>query len=126
MRREETVLRYRWKHRWTRAMALTLVFSLLISSSVLAFPDDKIRTEKPAGGTCVHHPRHTEACGGIGDDNGSPCTHKHDESCGYSAPSGGSPCTHKHDGSCGYTPGAEEIPCDKDCTERDKSGAKRS
>lgn len=123
MRRKETMPQYRWKHHWTRALALTLVFALFIPTSVLAFPDYVDQPEKPKGGICVHHPEHTEACGGIGDDNGSPCTHEHDESCGYSAPSGGTPCTHEHDGSCGYTPGAEEIPCDKGCTETDETGA---
>ena len=123
MRREKIIPQYRWKHRWTKIMALTLVFALLIPSSALAFPDYQTQPEKPKGGLCVHHPKHTEACGGSEADNGSPCTHEHDESCGYSAPSEGSPCTHEHDENCGYTPGTEEIPCDKDCAETDDTGA---
>ena len=106
--------------RWTRALALTLAFALLIPSSGLAFADDVAPAEPEL---CVHHPEHDENCGYVEAAEGSPCTHEHDEICGYSAPTEGVPCAHEHDGACGYVEAVESVACDMDCTETDESGS---
>ena len=78
----------RWSHKggrgqqwWTRALALTLVFAL-----VLPLGGQVAAREEVVGTLCVHHPEHTESCGYVAAQEGAPCTHVHDESCGFAAP----------------------------------------
>lgn len=78
----------RWSHKggrgqqwWTRALALTLVFAL-----VLPLGGQVAAREEVVGTLCVHHPEHTESCGYVAAQESAPCTHVHDESCGFAAP----------------------------------------
>ena len=78
----------RWSHKggrgqqwWTRALALTLVFAL-----VLPLGGQVAAREEVVGTLCVHHPEHTESCGYAAAQESAPCTHVHDESCGFAAP----------------------------------------
>lgn len=78
----------RWSHKggrgqqwWTRALALTLVFAL-----VLPLGGQVAAREEVVGTLCVHHPEHTESCGYVAAQESAPCAHVHDESCGFAAP----------------------------------------
>ena len=78
----------RWSHKggrgqqwWTRALALTLVFAL-----VLPLGGQVAAREEVVGTLCVHHPEHTESCGYAAAQESAPCAHVHDESCGFAAP----------------------------------------
>lgn len=72
-------------------------------------------------GLCVHHPKHTQACGYIEAVKGSPCTHAHTEACSEG-------CIHTHDENCGYKEATAGRPCSfvcKECEEETRVSAKK-
>lgn len=72
-------------------------------------------------GLCVHHPKHTQACGYIEAVKGSPCTHAHTEACSEG-------CIHTHDENCGYKEATAGRPCSfvcKECEEETRISAKK-
>lgn len=85
------------KRRKKRIISLTMVLALcltLFPTSALAAEDSGAAIV--AGGLCVHHTEHDEACGYVEGTEESPCTHQHSEECYHEVTS----CTHEHTPDC--------------------------